>query len=197
MWNDRYNRTDYFYGMAPNDFLASQSYRMKPGSRVLCLAEGEGRNAVFLARAGHQVTAVDSSDVGLKKAHTLARQHGVVIHTEVKDLADLSLAPGSWDAIVSIFAHVPSSVRQHVHDQVVQGLKPGGLMILEAYTPAQIGNHTGGPPKAELMMDANMLDAELEGLGVLLRWQGTRNIAEGLGHTGPGDVVQYVARKPG
>lgn len=196
MWNDRYDRAEYVYGTAPNDFLAEQANRLKPESKVLCLAEGEGRNAVFLARAGHQVTAVDSSAIGLNKANTLARQHGVEIRTLVEDLADLALRPESWDAIISIFAHVPPAVRRHVHRQVVQGLKPGGLMLLEAYTPAQIGNQTGGPPKAELMMDVDLLDTEFAGLDVDMRWQGTRTIVEGLGHTGPGAVVQYVARKP-
>jgi len=113
-WDERYDGADYVYGTEPNDFLVSQFGNLPPG-RVLCLAEGEGRNAVFLAEHGFAVTAVDQSVVGLAKAERLAAQRGVQIETIVADLADFSIAPRSWEGIVSIFAHTSPTVRRHVH----------------------------------------------------------------------------------
>lgn len=143
-WNERYDTEEFVYGREPNAFLAGVSAMMPPGD-VLCLAEGEGRNAVFLARQGHRVLAVDASAVGLSKAARLAEEHGVRIETLTTDLADLVIEPGRWDAIVSIFCHVPPPVRRVLHRQAVAGLRPGGLFVLEAYTPAQLELRTGGP----------------------------------------------------
>jgi SAM-dependent methyltransferase len=169
---------------------------MMPPGDVLCLAEGEGRNAVFLARRGHRVLAVDSSAVGLAKAAQLAEEHGVRIETLTADLADFVIEPGCWDAIVSIFCHVPPSIRRTLHRQVVAGLRPGGLFVLEAYTPAQLELRTGGPPTVELLMTLADLREELAGLEFLQAREIERDVVEGRLHTGRGAVVQIVARKP-
>ncbi|MCB0943304.1 MAG: class I SAM-dependent methyltransferase, partial [Mycobacterium sp.] len=142
-WDARYQGDDFVYGTAPNDFLRDQITRL-PVGKVLCLAEGEGRNAVFLAERGFTVTAVDMSPVGLEKARRLAEQRGVALDTVVADLADFRLEPGAWDGIVSIFAHMPPAARRHLHHEVVAGLRPGGVFVLEAYRPEQLDYGTGG-----------------------------------------------------
>ncbi|RNC72694.1 MAG: class I SAM-dependent methyltransferase [Desulfuromonadales bacterium] len=194
MWDERYDTDDFVYGREPNAFLAGVS-GMIPAGDVLCLAEGEGRNAVFLARQGHRVVAVDSSAVGLAKATRLAQESGVRIETVTADLADFAIEPGRWDAIVSIFCHVPPTVRKALHWGVVQGLRAGGLFVLEGYTPAQLKLGTGGPPSAELMMTLVELREELEGLEFLQAREMERDVVEGRLHTGRGAVVQIVARK--
>lgn len=194
-WNERYDTEEFVYGREPNAFLAGVSAMMPPGD-VLCLAEGEGRNAVFLARQGHRVLAVDASAVGLSKAARLAEEHGVRIETLTTDLADLVIEPGRWDAIVSIFCHVPPPVRRVLHRQAVAGLHPGGLFVLEAYTPAQLELRTGGPPTVELLMTLADLREELAGLEFLQAREIERDVVEGRLHTGRGAVVQIVARKP-
>ena len=194
-WDERYDTTDFVYGREPNAFLAEVSGMIPPGN-VLCLAEGEGRNAVFLARQGHRVVAVDSSAVGLAKAARLAEESGVRIETMTADLADFALEPGKWDAIVSIFCHLPPTVRRALHRKVVEGLRPGGLFILEAYTPAQLALRTGGPPTEEMMMTLADLREELAGLEFLQGREMERDVVEGRLHTGRGAVVQVVARKP-
>lgn len=194
-WNERYDTEEFVYGREPNAFLAGVSAMMPPGD-VLCLAEGEGRNAVFLARRGHRVLAVDASAVGLAKAAQLAEEHGVRIETLTADLADLVIEPGRWDAIVSIFCHVPPPIRRTLHRQAVAGLRPGGLFVLEAYTPAQLEFRTGGPPTVELLMTLADLREELAGLEFLQVREIERDVVEGRLHTGRGAVVQIVARKP-
>ncbi|WP_052263442.1 SAM-dependent methyltransferase [Geobacter pickeringii] len=192
-WDERYDTADFVYGREPNAFLAGVSDLLPPGD-VLCLAEGEGRNAVFLAKRGHRVLAVDSSAVGLAKAARLAEESGVRIETVTADLADFAIEPGRWDAIVSIFCHLPPAMRRALHRQVVQGLRPGGIFVLEAYTPAQLALRTGGPPTEELMMTLAGLREELAGLEFLQGREVERDVVEGRLHTGRGAVVQIVCR---
>jgi len=195
MWDERYSDSEYAYGTEPNTFLKDQAERI-PAGPVLCLAEGEGRNAVWLAERGHAVTAVDSSPVGLEKARKLAAERGVTITCECGDLAEYTIAPGTWAGIVSIFGHTPPEIRRRIHRQVAEGLRPGGVFILEAYTPRQLEYGTGGPPVEAMMMDTASLEAELPGLEFDLVRECEREILEGRYHTGRGHVVQLVARRP-
>lgn len=194
-WDDRYQGDDYVYGTAANEFLRSQVDRL-PAGRILCLAEGEGRNAVFLAEQGFTVTAVDQSSVGLAKARRLAAERSVEIHTLVADLTDFRIEPGAWDGIVSIFAHLPPASRRHVNRGVVAGLRPGGVLVLEAYRPEQLKYATGGPPTAEWMMDLEGLRSELAGLEFEYAKEIVRDVFEGALHHGCGAVVQLRARSP-
>jgi 2-polyprenyl-3-methyl-5-hydroxy-6-metoxy-1,4-benzoquinol methylase len=195
MWDQRYSSETYAYGTEPNEFLVNMLDKL-PDGRVLCLGEGEGRNAVWLAQQGHEVTAVDSSEVGLAKAQRLADARGTKITTVHADLADFEIEPQHWDAIVSIFCHLPPNLRRDVHRQCVRGLRPSGMMLLEAYTPEQLNYRTGGPPSAELMMDADSLRGEFAGLALLHLQECVRAVHEGTFHDGPGAVVQLLARKP-
>jgi SAM-dependent methyltransferase len=194
MWDVRYSDTEYVYGTAPNEFLVSVADQI-PRGKVLSLAEGEGRNAVYLAELGCKVLGVDASAVGLSKAQQLAEERGVTIETRVADLTDFHIEPDSWDAIVSIFCHLPSGIRSSVHHKVVAGLRPGGVFVLEAYTPTQLKLKTGGPPTADMLMTLNLLRTELAGLRFIHARELERDVTEGKFHTGRGAVVQVVAVK--
>ena len=195
-WNQRYGGEAYAYGVEPNDFLVEQTHRI-PAGRVLCLAEGEGRNAVYLAKRGYEVTAVDMSAAGLDKARRLAAASGVAITTQLADLASYEIEPQAWQGIVSIFAHVPPPLRQRLYGSVVHGLRPGGVVIVEAYNPRQLHYQTGGPRQLELLVSLNALREELHGLTEVVGREVDRPVVEGEFHTGLGAVVRYLARKDG
>ena len=195
-WDARYAEAGWAFGTEPNDFLREQ-VQLLPHGRVLCLAEGEGRNAVWLAGQGFEVTAMDLSSAGLEKAQRLASERGVQITTVCADLETYAIEPDSWDGIVSIFAHVPAAVRARVHGAVAGGLVPGGVFLLEAYRPQQIGRGTGGPHDDERMVDLARLRAELGVLEWVIAREVERDVIEGRRHTGTASVVQLVARRRG
>ena len=192
-WNNRFATPQYIYGETPNAFVAEMAAQI-PAGPVLCLAEGEGRNAVHLATLGHRVTAVDQSEAGLAKARRLAAAHGVEIETVLADLGNFTIKPGIWSGIVATFAHLPPAIRCQVHAQAVRGLRPGGVFVLEAYIPAQLAFDTGGPKSPELLMTLAGLRDELAGLELLVGREIERDVIEGNGHTGRGAVVQVLAR---
>jgi len=194
-WDTRYASDAFMYGTAPNDFLKEQVGVLPAGGRVLCLAEGEGRNAVFLAERGFAVTGVDGSKVGLEKAQKLAAQRGVKIETIVADLREFELGTARWDGIVSIWCHVPPDLRAGLHPKIVAGLKPGGVFLLEHYHPKQLGYGTGGPPDAKLLVTRADLERDFVNLKVLHAFEGERDIHEGSGHAGKSFVTQFIARR--
>jgi SAM-dependent methyltransferase len=195
MWDDRYSAPNYAYGTEPNDFLQSVAGRIPPG-RVLCLAEGQGRNAVYLASLGHDVLAVDQSPVGLERARELAASRGVKIATEVADLSNFIIEPGSWSGIVAIFAHLPPALRSRVFVAAVRGLASGGAFVLEAYSPKQLEYGTGGPKDVSMLMSLDALRAELAGLRIEHGVETEREIHEGEYHQGRSAVLQILAFKP-
>lgn len=193
-WNDRYSTAGYVYGTAPNEFIAEIASRI-PAGPVLCLAEGEGRNAVFLAGLGHEVTAVDQSAAGLAKAQQLAAKHHRALRTIEADLSTFQVEPNAWAGIVTTFGHLPSVLRRKVYGAAARGLVEGGVFALEAYTPAQLQFNTGGPRDLDLLMTANALRADLAGLDFEILRELERDVTEGPTHTGRGAVVQVFARK--
>lgn len=193
-WNSRYAVTSHVYGESPNLFVAEMASQIPPGP-VLCLAEGEGRNAVHLATLGHRVTAVDQSEIGLAKARRLAATRGVDIDTVIADLENFDIEPGAWSGIEATFAQLPPAIRRKIHAQAARGLRLGGVCILEAYTPAQLAFDTGGPKSPELLMTLAGLRDELAGLELLVGREIERDVIEGAGHTGRGAVVQILARR--
>jgi SAM-dependent methyltransferase len=195
IWDERFSGAGYFYGTQPNDFLRERFHAIPPGGHVLCLGEGEGRNSVFLAQQGYRPVALDQSAVGLGKATRLAAERGVRIETVVADLASFQIEPSAWDGIVSIWCHLPSTLRAAVHRQVVAGLRPGGAYLLEAYTPAQLGRGTGGPSSIDLLPTLAQLRSELAGLDLVYAEERERVVHEGSGHNGPSAVVQVVAQR--
>ncbi|MFT7043445.1 MAG: SAM-dependent methyltransferase [Candidatus Azotimanducaceae bacterium] len=194
-WDERYQGTDYLFGTEPNDFLATAVQGLVP-AETLCLADGEGRNGVFLAGLGHRVTSLDASTVGLEKAQLLASQHDVSIKTRLADLTTEDLGHETWDLIVSIFFHLPTAERHALHQRIARALRPGGRIILEAYTPAQLAFKTGGPSRPEMLMSLPLLRADFAGLAVVHAIELERDVVEGAGHIGRSAVVQFVADKP-
>ena len=194
MWDERYGSDEYAYGRAPNDFL-KERHGVIPKGKVLSLAEGEGRNAVFLAKQGYTVTAVDGSQVGLSKAGKLAEENGVEIELIHADLAEFDLGTDAWDGIVSIFCPLPADLRTALHRKVVAGLKPNGVFLLEAYRPEQLQYGTGGGKSADTMTTKDSLLADLAGLRFIRLQELERNVVEGIYHTGLGAVVQAIAVK--
>ena len=150
MWDERFSGLEYVYGTEPNDFLVAVASQI-PQGKVLCLADGEGRNGTYLASLGYEVVAVDGSMVGLKKAQKLAQEKQVKITTIHADLADFVIESQAWDGIVSIFCHLPTALRGKVYRQAVQGLKPNGTFVLEAFAPEQLPYHTGGPKNIDML----------------------------------------------
>jgi SAM-dependent methyltransferase len=196
MWNERYSDAFSAYGTEPNDFLTEVANAIPTGP-VLCLAEGEGRNAVFLAQRGYHVTAMDLSEVGLANARALAAERGVRIETQVADLAGFDLGDSKWTGIFAIWAHLPSNLRRSVHARCVRALVPGGVFVLEAYTPLQLTEgREGGPKDPDMLMSASALRDELVGLTFERCEELEREVQEGLYHRGVSSTVQVLARKP-
>ena len=194
-WNERYQGSNFFYGEEPNDFLKSISAHFSPNSKILCLAEGEGRNAVYLARSGHLVTAVDQSTIGLQKCNELAKKFNVIVNTTEADLNDFRILENEWDVIVSIWCHLPSDLRRKVHQNSSLGLKKDGLFVLEAYTPDQLKFKTGGPDNVDMLMTQNIFQQEFSNMEIIQSVELVREIHEGQGHNGISSVLQAVAKK--
>lgn len=193
-WERRYTESTYAYGTEPNGFLVEVAGLIPPGP-VLCLAEGEGRNAVWLAERGHAVTAVDASAAGLAKAAALAQSRAVLIETVAADLASYPITAGVWSGIVAIFAHLPPQLRRTVHGAAALGLAAGGVFVLEAFTPRQLEYGTGGPQKPDLLYSLHDLREDLAGLDLLIGREVERDVVEGRYHTGRAAVVQVLARR--
>ncbi|MEG3766528.1 class I SAM-dependent methyltransferase [Alteromonas sp. 14N.309.X.WAT.G.H12] len=193
MWDERYADKEYVYGTEPNTFLAKHADKLN--GPVLSIAEGEGRNAVFLATGGLDVLGVDGSEVGLQKAQQLAQSKGVNIHTEVADLAEFTPKENHYGAIISISAHLPPAIRQRLYPLLERSLKPGGILLLEAYSEDQLGKETGGPNNIDMLMSKQKIENEFPNLHPLLLQELDREIHEGKFHTGIASVVQFIGQK--
>ena len=192
-WNERYAAYDFLYGTEPNAFLVENASLLR--GPVLSLSEGEGRNAVFMASLGLNVLGVDCSEVGLKKAQILASSRGVVIETEVADLAEFEPKEDYYCSVVSISAHLASSIRKKLYPRIEKALRPGGIVLLEAYSESQLAKDTGGPKDIDMLMSVEKLQREFQNLKPIIVKEIEREVCEGEGHTGMASVVQYVARK--
>ena len=195
-WDDRYSTLEYLYGTEPSDFLAERFAALPAAGEILCLADGEGRNGVFLATKGLRITGVDSSAVGLAKAEQLATQRGVPYVSAVADLSVWDLGDARWDGVVSIWAHLPAPIREPLHPRIARALRPGGVLLLEHYHPRQLGYGTGGPPDPTMMLTLEELDAAFAGWTRLHAFEGERVVVEGSGHGGLSYVTQAILKKP-
>ena len=192
-WNQRYAGSDYVYGTEPNTFLAEHYRRLR--APVLSLAEGEGRNAVFLASQGLDVVCVDISAVALEKAKRLAQLRGVDITTIVSDLETFEPQAGRYGSVISVWAHLPSRVRQKLYPLLERSLQPDGIILLEAYAENQLSRDTGGPKDLDMLMTVEKLRQEFPNCEPLLLHEVERHVAEGPGHAGVGCVVQFIGRR--
>jgi cyclopropane fatty-acyl-phospholipid synthase-like methyltransferase len=194
-WDSRFAEKGYAYGTEPNEFLASQKHLFKRGMRVLAVADGEGRNGVWLASQGLDVLSVDQSAVGLAKARELAAQRGVSLRTEQVELTTWKWPENEFDVVVAIFIHFRPEHRTAMHARMYGALKPGGVLVLEAFTPKQLEYKTGGPQDPAMLYTADMLRSDFaEGERLLLE-EVITGLNEGPYHHGQSAVVRLVLRK--
>jgi cyclopropane fatty-acyl-phospholipid synthase-like methyltransferase len=196
-WNRRFGTEDYLFGTAPNRFLASQSHRLRRGMRALTLADGEGRNGVWLAEQGVEVHSVDFSPVAIAKAQRLAAARKVKIETEEADLAQWVFPAAAYDLVVGIFIQFATpKVRQHLFQGIERALVRGGLLLLQGYTPKQLEYRTGGPSEIERLYTEELLRGSFASLTILELRTHEATIAEGTGHAGMSALIDLVAQKP-
>ena len=197
MWDERFRADEYVYGTEPNDFLVRVADQLPEQSRILALADGEGRNGVWLAKQGHHVHSVDGSKIALKKARVLAEQADVSIEFEQADLINWRWPQNQYDAVVAIFIQFAGpEARRRLFENVITSLKPGGLLVLQGYRTEQLAYGTGGPPQEENLYTEQLLKSELSGLDVLMLRAHDSVINEGMGHSGMSALIDYVGRKP-
>lgn len=196
-WDTRYATEAYIFGTAPNVFLASQAARIRPGMRALSIADGEGRNGVWLAEQGARVHAIDISPFALDKAQKLAVARGVAIDTEQADAFDWHWPAAAYDLVVAIFIQfAPPPARERIVAGIRHTLAPGGLLILQGYTPKQIEFGTGGPPDPAHMYTADLLRQWFGDWEILHLAEHESFISEGTHHHGQSALIDFVARKP-
>lgn len=197
-WDQRYAAADGFlFGEAPNAWLASSARFLRPGMRVLCVADGEGRNGVWLAKLGCRVTAFDLSPVAVERARRHAAAQGVDIDLRVAEVDHWQWAREAFDAVAAIFIQfAPPEVRTRVFEGIAQTLVPGGLLILEGYGPRQLVYRTGGPGIAENLYTMPMLLQAFDGWEILASRDADREVNEGAGHHGQSHLVSLLLRKP-
>lgn len=193
-WHERFQAEEYMYGKEPNAFVAMVSHQL-PKGKVLCIAEGEGRNAVHLAKLGFTVTTWDYAASGLEKTTRLAGEHGVVVATELRDLAEVEWEDEQWDAIVHIFGHVPKNVMNRTIAGVKKALKPGGYYVSEMYSKEQLAYGTGGPQNEAMLVDPKEMLQQFDGYFIEHFYVGEAYRAEGILHTGDAHVVQCLFQK--
>lgn len=197
MWDERFSMPGYLFGTEPAAFLAAHAEYLKPGLSALAVADGEGRNSVFMAEHGVEVTAMDASAVAVEKAILLARERGVNVGWHIGDVADWNWAGAQYDLVVGIFIQfmVPS-LRAKVFAGMVEALKPGGYLMLHGYRPEQLELGTGGPPRAEMLYTEDLLREAFADLEIVELHSYDRDITEGTAHSGMSALIDLVARKP-
>ena len=194
-WDTRYETEEFVYGKEPNRFLSGELIKMKPG-RILLPGEGEGRNAVFAASHGWKVDAIDQSRNGANKALRLARDNNLTINYEVGSIETIKLNKETYDVVAIVFVHLPPSLRTEVHSKLIESLKPGGRVILEAFHRAQLGRSTGGPQSEAMLYTAPMLLNDFKTLKVFQMQEIETELNEGVYHQGRACVIRFIGMKP-
>lgn len=196
MWDKRYGGAEYLFGTEPAAFLRREAGAIAPGARVLCLADGEGRNSVYLAGLGHSVVAMEASGVALAKARALAAARGVVVDFRQSAIEDWDWSQ-PFDAVVGVFIQFAApAMRRMIHAGIARAVVPGGLVLLHGYAPRQIDYGTGGPPMVENLYQTAELVADFPGWEVLRSADYDAELAEGSRHVGRSALVDFIARKP-
>jgi cyclopropane fatty-acyl-phospholipid synthase-like methyltransferase len=195
MWDERFAQAEFVYGEQPNAYLRAQFHRLTPGCKILVPADGYGRNGIWLASQEFRVSTVDLSPVGVARARKSAQAAGLAMSIKQADLATWTWPVSEFDAVVSIFLHLPRDIRPQIHAHMLGALQPGGLLIIEAFTPAQLQHSSGGPKQVELLYTAEILRRDFAAADVLELHEVEVEIDEGRMHRGPAAVVHAVFRK--
>ena len=196
-WNQRFSAAGYLFGTEPNAWLHEHADIWHAGQRVLSIADGEGRNSVWLAQRGLTVDAFDISEVGVRKARDFARITGVKVNFAVADIATLQWPVSIYDGVAAIFFQFADpELRAKIFAGIVRCLKPGGTLVLQGYTPQQLEYRTGGPPSASHMYTPELLREAFAGMEILEMREYEAELAEGNGHKGHSALIGLVARKP-
>lgn len=195
-WDERYSGGEFQFGQAPNEYLRAQSWRFAPRMAALAVGDGEGRNGVWLARQGMAVTTLDWSAVGVAKAREFAAAQGVAIDAQQADVTQWNWPEARFDLIAWIYLHLPPEDRAIATAGCIRALKPGGLLVLECFSPAQEGRRSGGPKLPELLWSRAIVEREFAALDVLELTEGAVRLDEGPRHSGLAEVVRCVLRKP-
>jgi SAM-dependent methyltransferase len=195
-WDKQYSAVEgYKYGTRPNAFLTAEAHRLPRNARILVPGDGEGRNGVWLASQGHAVLTVDLSEVGVARARALAAEHAVRIETLVADLKVWAPPARAFDAAVLTYLHMPPAMRTDVHRKVAAALRPGGLLLLEAFHPRQLGRGSGGPKEVELLYTLDDVRADFcPALDEASGGELDVMLDEGPGHQGMAAVTRYLGR---
>lgn len=194
-WDKRYTAEEYIYGIEPNDFFREEISNISPGM-ILLPGEGEGRNAVYSAKKGWDVSAFDYSSEAKRKALKLAEKNAVHINFEIEELSKYAFREASFDVIGIFFFHLPEGLRRYLHFQSKKALKPGGTLIIEAFHKDQIEKNSGGPKNPEWLYTKKKLKEDLTGLELVKLDRKIRKLNEGPIHQGDAEVIQVVAKKP-
>jgi len=196
-WNNRFQSDAYVYGTAPNQFVREQASRWPPSASVLELGAGEGRNAIFLAEQGIDVTALDYAEEGLRKLQQLADERGVTVDTVPADVT--TWTPDRWwGGVVSTFLHLPPEERRGLYQTMQAALRPGGVLVAEWFRPEQVtgGYDSGGPPSVDMMVTEDELRAHFAEDGVQMLRAVEATLDEGSHHRGPAAVLRFVWQRP-
>jgi 2-polyprenyl-3-methyl-5-hydroxy-6-metoxy-1,4-benzoquinol methylase len=193
-WNNRYAEKDFAYGTEPNDFLKDELEKL-PAGKILFVCEGEGRNAVFAAKQNWIVEAFDLSKEGKRKASLLAKQNNVSINYQIANASTIEYSENSFHVVVLIYAHFPETIRKSVHERIVSWLKPGGIVVLEAFNPNQLNNTSGGPKDLTMLYTKEIMTDDFKNLMVQQISTETIELNEGKYHIGKADVIRFVGKK--
>lgn len=194
-WDERYTGGEFQFGTAPNEYLRAQAWRFRPGMATLAVGDGEGRNGVWLAKLGLAVTSLDWSSVAVAKALAFADSGGVALDARQGDVARWDWPEARYDLIAWIYLHLPPEDRAIATAGCLRALKPGGLLVLECFSPAQEGRRSGGPKVPALLWDRAIIERDFAGLEVLELTEGAVRLDEGPRHQGLAEVVRCVLRK--
>ena len=196
-WNRRFEGDEFLFGTEPNAWLKAHAKVWPRGGHVLCVADGEGRNSVWLARQGFVVEAFDIAEAGVAKARRLAAQQGVAVDYRVADCDAYAWPTGSCDGVAAIFIQFADPAqRERLFAHMVASLKPGGTLVLQGYTPKQLEYRTGGPPHASHLYTPQLLREAFADLQITELREYEADVAEGSGHRGRSALIGLVARRP-
>ena len=194
MWDERYSTDDYLFGTEPAAFLVAHEYLLTPGARALVVADGEGRNSVYLAQQGVEVVAMDASEVGVAKARRLADERGVAIDFRIADIMTWEWTPEAYDLVVAIFIQFLTPQQQPaVFGGMQRTLRPGGRLLLHGYRPEQVALGTGGPPDPTHMYTEDLLRNSFGAMDIERLASYDAVIEEGTGHRGTSALIDLVA----